>query len=184
MSRDHRHRNIGDRYWSGQSNPLPTRRSRHQWRGRASTPVVGVALLVLATVVTAGAVTAGLTAVEPASPPPRAAFSVSADGSADRITIRHLGGDTLTVSDLSLTVRVDGAALAHQPPVPFFAASGFRAGPTGPFNSGADPTWQPGESASFRVASTNAPAIEPGATIVVSITVDGARVARLQTTAS
>ena len=151
---------------------------------RASAPVVGVVMLVLATAITAGIVTAGLSGVAPASPPPQAAFSLAVDGDTNRITIRHLGGDAIDVRELSLHVQVNGTPLSQQPPVPFFAAAGFRAGPTGPFNSAADPRWQPGESASVRVASTNTPEIGIGSSVVVRLVIEGIVVARLRATAA
>jgi hypothetical protein len=63
--------------------------------------------------------------------------------------------------------------------VPFFAARGFRAGPTGPFNAAADPGWTAGEAASLRLASTNAPGISPGDRVVVEVSVEDRRVATL-----
>jgi len=146
---------------------------------RASAPVVGVALLVVLAVGLAGAVAAGLGAVAPPEPPPRAALELSVDADADRVALTHLGGDALDVRRLRLRVAVDGTPLSHQPPVPFFAARGFRAGPTGPFNTAADPRWTTGETASLRLASTNAPAIAPGARVRVELFVDGQAVARL-----
>ena len=146
---------------------------------RATAPVVAVALLVLLTVALAGAVAVGLGAVGSPEPPPRAALRLSVDPGADRVALTHLAGDTLDVRRLELRLAVNGSALVHQPPVPFFAAAGFRAGPTGPFNSAADPRWTPGETASLRVASTNAPAIGPGARVRVDVFVSGSPVARL-----
>lgn len=110
-----------------------------------------------------------------------AVFSLSAtpDG---RIVIRHTAGPELNVRELSLQVTVDGTALRHQPPVPFFAAAGFRAGPTGPFNIAAEQEWTIGESASVHVASTNSPTIDTGTTVTVRIFRDDVTVAVLETT--
>jgi len=144
---------------------------------RASAPVVGVALLVLATVVAAGAVGAGLLATDPPDPPPRPALSLDADGR--QIAITHHGGDPLDVRKLTVRVEVDGTPLAHQPPVPFFAARGFRGGPTGPFNSAADPLWTPGETASVRVAATNDPTPSAGARVTVAVYHEEQLLARL-----
>jgi hypothetical protein len=119
-------------------------------------------------------VAAGAVALEPLSAVDgraTAAVSVTVDG--DTLTFVHRGGSTLRVADLDVVVSVDGTRLRHQPPVPFFAARGFRSGPTGPFNRGSDGRWSPGERASLTVASTNDPALAPGATVRVRFVVDG-----------
>lgn len=120
-----------------------------------------VAVLLLLAITTAGAVLATTTWAAPTSRD-AAAISVTADATTDRLTFVLRRGPALNVSRLSLAVRVDGRALRDQPPVPFFAARGFRGGPTGPFNAAADHVWTPGERASFRLATTNAPEIDPG----------------------
>jgi FlaG/FlaF family flagellin (archaellin) len=142
-----------------------------------------VVLLVALTVALAGAVGAVALDADLAGRPPQAALSVTADADRDRVAITHRGGGALDVRRLSVRLLVDGEPLAHQPPVPFFAAEGFRAGPTGPFNSAADPRWTPGETASLRVADTNAPAVSPGSTVTVVLAVDDWTVARLTATA-
>jgi flagellin-like protein len=150
---------------------------------RALSPVVGTALLVVVTVVLAG--TLGAVALEstPVRPPSHAAVTVSADADADRLTFVHRAGDSLPVDRLTVAVRVDGTPLAHQPPVPFFAATGFRSGPTGPFNSAANETWDAGERASVRLAGTNAPLIEQGDSVAVRILLDGRLLVAARTTA-
>jgi FlaG/FlaF family flagellin (archaellin) len=143
-----------------------------------------VALLVLATV-GLGAAVAGLVTIAPAEPPPRAAFELSVDADGDTVSVTHLGGDPLDVERLRLHVAIDGTSLAHQPPVPFFTARGFRVGPTGPFNPAAHRLWEPGETASFRIASTNDPAVDAGARVRLEIYVTAGdrdhRIARLVT---
>ncbi|WP_327050497.1 type IV pilin [Halomicrococcus gelatinilyticus] len=150
---------------------------------RALSPVVGTALLVVVTVVLAG--TLGAVALESTSvrPPSHAAVTVSADADADRLTFVHRAGDSLPVDRLTVVVRVDGTPLAHQPPVPFFAATGFRSGPTGPFNSAANETWDAGERTSVRLAGTNAPLFEPGDSVAVRILLDGRLLVAVRTTA-
>lgn len=145
---------------------------------RAVAPVVAIALLVAVTVLAAAAVGTAVLAVDVPTEPTRVTVSLSVDASTDRFTFTHRGGDALNVSSVSVTVTVDGDPLADQPPVPFFAASGFRGGPSGPFNSGGEPQWRAGERAGFRVASTNSPAIEPGDTVTVTIRQDGSSVVR------
>ena len=145
---------------------------------RGLAPVAGVLLLAI-TVILAGGVVAAVITAAPAEPAPTASLSLSAVD--DRVTMTHRGGDALDPSELTVRVRVDGEPLARQPPVPFFSAIGFRPGPTGPFNAASDDRWRVGESASFRVAGTNAPSLEPGRTVAVDLSVDGNRVATLET---
>jgi len=95
------------------------------------------------------------------------------------LTVEHLGGDSLDVTAIRLRVTVDGDPLAHQPPVPFFSAAGFRPGPTGAFNVAGDTTLSPGESASFRIASTNEPVPEAGDRVELTVYSGGSPVARL-----
>jgi len=136
---------------------------------RAVAPVVGVALLLAITVLAASAVGTAVLVLETPDEPTSAAVSLSADAEADRLRFTHRGGDTLNVSRLSLSITVDGTPLAEQPPVPFFAATGFVSGPTGPFNSGGDTTWRAGETAGFRLASTNSPTIDEGDQVTARI---------------
>ena len=140
-------------------------------------PVAGVLLLAI-TVVLAGGVAAAALGPSTATVPPSAVLSLSATD--DRIEIDHRGGDPIDVAAVTVRVSVDGEPLAEQPPVPFFSAAGFRPGPTGPFNSASDDTWRVGETASFRVADTNDPTLEPGRTVTVEITADGRPVATLE----
>ncbi len=151
---------------------------------RALGSVVGVVLLLAVAVLTAAAV--GLTALGAAPPddgPTRATFDLRVDADADRLTLVHRGGDTVAVSDLRVRVRIDGRPLAHQPPVPFFAATGFESGPTGPFNTAADGDWQAGERTSLRLAGTNDPALDPGSQVSVALYLGERKLAELETTA-
>lgn len=148
---------------------------------RAAVTVVAVVLLVAVAVVTAAGVGA-LVAVELPAEAPAAAFTAGAslDGG---ISVTHRGGDALDPARLRVRIGVDGQPLAEQPPVPFFAARGFRSGPTGPFNSGYEGSWKAGETASLRVASTNRPPIRAGSTVEVRLYVGDHRLAVLRTTA-
>jgi len=149
---------------------------------RALSSVVGVVLLVAVTVLVA--TTLGtVTTLDPGASVPAASLSLSADADADRIELTHEGGETLDVSELSVTVTVDGEDLDRQPPVPFFAAAGFESGPTGPFNVASDDDWSAGETAGFRVASTNDPQLSPGSRVVVTVATERGVVASLETTA-
>lgn len=150
---------------------------------RALSSVLGTVLLTAVVVVAAAGVGA-LVAVEPPAPAPTARFTATADAGADRIALTHEGGDTVEVGDLSVSIRVDDRPLAHQPPVPFFAARGFESGPTGPFNVAADGTWSAGETATVTVASTNDPRLSPGSTVEVRLATERAVVAVLTTTAT
>ncbi|SDL99116.1 flagellin N-terminal-like domain-containing protein [Halogranum gelatinilyticum] len=151
---------------------------------RAVSPVVGVALVLVVTVCLAAVVGAGVLATTTQLPEERSATPValSLSVSGDRLTLAHRGGRALDVSELGVTVAVDGTELRHQPPVPFFSARGFRAGPTGPFNVASDGSWSVGETASVELASTNSPQLTSGATVTVRIVADGRPVARLSAT--
>jgi FlaG/FlaF family flagellin (archaellin) len=147
---------------------------------RATSPVVGVALLVLVTAILAAGLGAAVLGTVPAEPPPQTRLSISVDG--DRLRVVHQAGDTLDVRRMEVHVAVNGTRLAHQPPVPFFAATGFEPGPTGPFNSASDPEWEVGEVGTLTVAGTNSPAIGPGATVRVTVVSGGYLVAETDVT--
>jgi flagellin-like protein len=140
---------------------------------RGTAPVVGVVVLVFVAVVLAAAVGTVVTTTT-AERPPTARLSLTADASADRIALTHEGGETLHVSELDVRIEIDGTALAHQPPVPFFASEGFESGPTGPFNNASDGRWQAGDTAAVRLAATNAPALAADATVTVVVSTEGA----------
>ncbi|MFC6787522.1 type IV pilin [Halobaculum halobium] len=167
-------------------------------RDRATASVVGVALLVLAAVAlsaTIGAAALSATgAMEPGtgatgsgsgasrSAPANAVVDLAvADGT---ITLRHRGGDTVDVGRLRVVIRVDGARLRHQPPLPFFAARGFESGPTGPFNPASDDAWSAGESTTLTPAGTNRPRIHPGSRVEVTLFAGSQRLAALSATAT
>ncbi|PSP15568.1 type IV pilin [Halobacteriales archaeon QH_10_67_13] len=151
---------------------------------RAASPVVGTVLLVGVVVALSVAAGAAVTATDrPTTTPPAASLALAVDATADRIAITHEGGEALAVSEIDLTVAVDGRPLAEQPPVPFFAARGFRSGPTGAFNVAGSTTLRVGEMASLRVAGTNNPEIVPGSRVTVTVATDQAVIAELETTA-
>ena len=144
----------------------------------AAGPVAVVLLVVVAVLL--ATVTGGLLAgASPSGDPRVTAVGVSATDQTVRLT--HRGGPPLDVRDLRLVVWVAGTRLADQPPVPFFAAEGFRGGPTGPFNTAADPRWHVGERASLRVAGSNEPTPTPGDRLRVVVYRDGRRVASAAT---
>ena len=148
--------------------------------GRAASSVVGVVLLTAVTVVAATAVGAAVV-VDPPDPAPTAAFDLEADATGE-VRVTHRGGDAVDPDGLRVRVRVDGKALVHQPPVPFFSASGFGSGPTGPFNSATGGTWRAGETGTFRVASTNEPELRPGSRVELRLYAGDQRIAGLETT--
>ena len=149
---------------------------------RASSPVVGVVLLVAITVIAAA--TVGLAAsATPPDPAPTTVVGVSVDAGAERISLTHEGGDPIDLAATEIKIAVDGEALAHQPPVPFFAATGFESGPTGPFNTASPDRWRSGETGSLTLASTNEPGIEPGSTVTVEIVGENRVIATAETTA-
>lgn len=149
---------------------------------RASSPVVGVLLLVAITVICA--TTVGLAAsATPPDPAPTVAVGVAVDPGAERITLTHRGGDPIDVGETALRVEIDGTELVHQPPVPFFAAEGFQSGPTGPFNTASPDRWRSGQSGSITLAGSNRPRIEPGSTVTVDIVGEDRVIATAETTA-
>jgi hypothetical protein len=112
---------------------------------------------------------------------PQIAVSLRVEG--DTIALTHEAGPDLQISRVRLVVAVDGTPLEHQPPVPFFAAEGFRGGPTGPLNVASDGTWTAGETGAVRVAGTNDPQPAPGRTVSVTVYVGDERVAAVRGTA-
>jgi flagellin-like protein len=151
---------------------------------RAVSSVIGSVLLVAVTIGVAAIVGGALLSnAAPTAPPSMVALDCRATVATDRVTCVHGGGDRLDVRDLRFRITVDGESLAHQPPVPFFAARGFHAGPTGPFNSAADPHWTAGESAALELAGTNHPGLTPGARVVVTVSTGDHVVASARATA-
>ncbi|WP_256288874.1 type IV pilin [Halobellus inordinatus] len=162
-------------------------------RTRASAPVIGVVVLLLVGIVLGGVVAAGAEAVATATGgvaagsdardtarPGPVAVSLYVDG--DTVALTHEAGAPLRLARVRLVVEINGEPLAHQPPVPFFAASGFGGGPTGPFNVASDGVWAVGETGSFRIAGTNDPQLEPGRTVSVTVYVGENRVSRVRGT--
>lgn len=143
---------------------------------RGTAPVLGVVLLTLLTVVSAGFVGATLIHAPP-DPTPQAVLDVQVDAAHGTFTFVHRGGDALSVDALSIQISVNGTPLTHQPPVPFFAATGFESGPTGPFNAAANNEWTAGEQATLTLAATNRPAIAPGDVVTVRVSSGNATVA-------
>ncbi|MFA9425618.1 type IV pilin [Natronorubrum sp. A-ect3] len=164
----------------GPSTETPAVHSRSH---RGISPVVGLVVLLALTVALAAVVAVGVGAISLESSGPTAAFDLAVDGEPSRITIEHVGGDPINVSELSVTITVDEQELIEQPPVPFVGASGFDGTPTGPFNSATDPEWRAGERGSFVIADTNDPTIDPGDTVTVTLAVDDTRIAVLEATA-
>lgn len=152
-------------------------------RDRAVSPVVGTVLLI-GIVVVFGSIAAGF-ALGIDSPTTATQASISADIDADtnRIILIHDGGDTIDINDLSVRVEIENEPLAEQPPVPFFSTTGFRPGPTGPFNPAASQRWTVGERASFQIATTNDPALTPGDQVQVELFVEDRQLASVTTTA-
>lgn len=151
---------------------------------RAVSPVTATVLLLLCTVALSGALGAAVLGSDVnATAAPPAAVSATANAHTDRILLLHRAGDPLDVRRLDVRISVNGTALDRQPPVPFFSATGFRSGPTGPFNSADEPVWEVGERASVRLAGTNDPALSPGDAVTVRLVRDGRTVAVARTTA-
>ena len=151
--------------------------------GRALTPLLGTVWL-LAIVVGLGLTLAmTIPGGNISKTPQQVVLSVDVNPNTDRIVLRHNGGNRIDLRTATLRIEVDGSALDHQPPVPFFSATGFNSGPTGPFNPAADPVWTTGEQASLQVAGTNRPRIEPGATVSVTLYQSKQPITTVRTTA-
>lgn len=150
---------------------------------RAVSSALGVVLLLACVVAVATAVGVALIDVAPPEPAPQAAFGGTAFASTNEVVLTHRAGDAVDVRAVTLVIEIDGTPLAHQPPVPFFAAEGFASGPTGPFNRASDPHWTPGEVAGVRLASTNDPLLAPGSRVVIHLYVGDAPIAVVETTA-
>lgn len=160
---------------------------------RAVSPVVAVVLLIAITVVGVASVAAVAADLEAdaasaadatGAGATSATIAVSATADGQRIGVAHRGGDPLDLRNCTLRINVDGDPLTHQPPVPYFAAAGFRGTPTGAFNSGGDSVLAPGERASLQLASTNAPHFESGDVVTVTFHRTGRRVATASVRAS
>ncbi len=147
-------------------------------------PLVGILVLLVVTVVLAAVVAAGANSIGMAGTPPTAGFELSVDGDRSTIELEHAGGDSIDVDELSMIVEINGDELESQPSVPFVGANGFDETPTGPFNARSDSTWRGGEAASVQLASTNEPQIETDDTVTVTLVVDGHRIASLEETAA
>jgi hypothetical protein len=155
---------------------------------RTAAVAVPVALAAVALTAALGAAVAlGGPAGHP-SPPDRAVdpgaarFELSVTPATDRVAVVHAGGPTVDPARLRLRIAVGGDPIAHQPPVPFFAARGFRSGPVGPFNSATGGDWRAGQLAALRLAGTNTE-ITSGDRVVVRIYRDDRRLAALEVTA-
>ncbi len=147
---------------------------------RAGVSIVAVVLVVAVTVAAASTVAA--VAVDPGDPAPVAVVGATASQSGE-ITLTHRAGEPLDPEELELKLSIDGEPLAHQPPVPFFAARGFAPGPTGAFNSAASDPLRPGGSTTFRIAPTNEPTPSAGSTVRIRLWVDGQPVTDVTATA-
>ncbi len=146
---------------------------------RGSAAIVGVAAMLTATVVLAGAVAATGSSLHVlptnscsvtgagVSSPDAVALSVQLRG--PRIQLTHEAGPKVNVSTVRMMILINRTPLQFQPPIPYFAARGFRSGPFGPFNSASDGMWEPGETASLEIAQTNTPHPVVGATLSVEL---------------
>jgi FlaG/FlaF family flagellin (archaellin) len=144
-------------------------------------PVVGVPLLVGVTVVLAAVV--GVMAFDFAPAEPTEPVALSAEATADgRIEVTHRSGPAIDLTEVSVRIEVDGEPLDHQPPVPFFSATGFAPGPTGAFNEAGETTLRAGDRASLEVAGTNDPTLTEGATVRIRFVREGTPVAAVETT--
>lgn len=150
---------------------------------RGVSAVVGVPLLVGVTVVLAAVI--GVVVLGVGSPDPHEPVVLSADATADgRVVITHTSGAPINVTAVSMVISIGGEPLDHQPPVPFFSATGFAPGPTGAFNEAGDTVLEAGERATLEVAGTNDPALTEGATVRIRFVREETQIAAVETTVS
>lgn len=150
---------------------------------RAISPVLGTGLLLVLTVLLAATMGTVLLGADTPDEPTTTRFSASANASAEKIAITHEGGASLDPDSLTVRVRIDGRSLDHQPPIPFFASTGFISGPTGPFNSATTGDWSAGQTGSFRLAATNDPGVTDGARVEITVSTESNVIATVETTA-
>ncbi|MDZ7849620.1 MAG: type IV pilin N-terminal domain-containing protein [Halodesulfurarchaeum sp.] len=158
---------------------------------RAITPVFGTLLLATITVALAAILvtTVGTAALggpvgtggDDLAEFTRLSVEAGPDG---EVILTHEAGDSIDVSEVTVSVAVDGTPLENQPPVPFFSTTGFEAGPTGPFNSASDPEWTVGETASFAISDSNDPVPRTGDEVTVEVLRDGRPIAQASATVS
>jgi len=150
---------------------------------RAVSPVVGVILMVALTVLFGATVGTMLLGTATPDHGTTVRLSADADATANAIALTHEGGDPLDVSTIDVAITVGGTPLDYQPPVPFFAATGFVSGPTGPFNSKTTGEWTAGETATLELATTNDPLLTADEPVAITVSDADTVLARLETTA-
>ena len=139
---------------------------------RAVAPVIGIVLMLVITVVLAGAIAAYLLVLPTTEGATQATISATVNTETAEFQFVHDGGDAIAVETLTIEITIDGEPLTSQPPVPFVGSHGFNGSPSGPFNEGGDTRWVPGQRASFRLACTNHPKPSDESTIVIELFVD------------
>jgi flagellin-like protein len=145
---------------------------------RGASTVPATVLLIAVTIALAGGLAAASGQVhalgDAACTDAPVAVALAVDGPQLRLT--HLAGPPIPLADTVATITVDGRPLRYQPPLPFFAARGFHAAPTGAFNSGSDGILSVGSQARLRIAGTNDPLPQRGATVRLVLRADGCTV--------
>ena len=134
---------------------------------RAASTIPATVLLILLTLTLGVGIAATSQQVHAAGNEPCQATPIAVAFTADGpvLHVTHLAGPPLSLDNATTTITVDGEPLRYQPPLPFFAARGFQAAPTGPFNSGSDGMFSVGEHASMRIAQTNHPRPDRGSAV-------------------
>lgn len=150
---------------------------------RAISPAVGIVLLTLCVLALGAAVSTMTLAYEPFEPASSVVVTGVIDAETNEITLVLDRGGPLDVREISILVEIDGQPLEEQPPVPFHQVEGFYGFPTGPFNASADPIWDRGRSAGFRIAKTNGPLPESGSRVRIRLFERGLPIATVETVA-
>jgi len=150
---------------------------------RALSPAVGTVLLLAITVTLAGTIAFAAGGISsPATSTigsDNPTLSLEADAEADELRFEHEAGPPIDVDGVDLAVEIADEELSHQPPIPFVGAPGYRTAPDGPFNAAGDQRWEPGETATLTLASTNEPGLEEGDVVRVEVTESGELIADL-----
>lgn len=132
-------------------------------------PILGIILLLLITLVLAGAVYALAPVMTPEGSS-AATFGGSCDAATRTITLEHTGGATIDVEQLDMRITVDGISLSEQPPgFPFYNPPGFEGFPSGPFNPSTPNRWAPGELGRFTIENDNPPRPAAGSEVTLEL---------------
>ena len=152
---------------------------------RAVAPVFATILLVAIVTVTAGVVSVmaveftSTISEETTAVPGAIGASVELEATGQTLQFTNTGTETLDIDEVALKISVSDQPLAFQPTIPYFSTTGFEPGPSGPFNSASNMTWEPGQKATITVANTNEPVPTVGDSVTVEVWYEGEYVGKV-----